>query len=107
VATTDNPKVIMLSHSSHENLTKHWKNTTVLLPETERCPCYPCHRLHYGWQHCVQNAETKAAQCASSIAPELLFNSIMNALGFTKGGYGGLVKPDGDEIDAGFARAVA
>lgn len=36
-------KVIMLSHSSHENLTKHWENTHVLTPDV---PCHPCHQLH-------------------------------------------------------------
>lgn len=101
VAMSANPKIIMLSHSSHENLTKHWKNTMVVLPDAERCPCYPCHRLHYGWEHCVQNAETKAAQCASSISPEGLFNAVMSALGFIKGGQSGLDFADRQQIDAG------
>lgn len=90
VAMSDNPKVIYLSHSSHENLTKHWVNTLVLEPDREKCPCFPCHRLHYGWQHCVQNAETQAAQCASSIPPDAVFDAIMAQLGFFKGGYSGL-----------------
>jgi hypothetical protein len=34
-------KVVLLSHSTHENLTKHWVNTEAL---TGDVPCYPCHR---------------------------------------------------------------
>jgi len=84
VALDDVAKVIYLSHSSHENLTKHWKETTVLLPEVSRCPCFPCHQLHYGWDHCVRNQETQAAQCASSVAPEVVFDAVMGRLGFFK-----------------------
>lgn len=74
------PKVIYLSHSSVENLTKHWVNTHSLTPEEARCPCYPCHRLLSGWDHCNQNKETAAAQCASSITPERVFETIIRAL---------------------------
>ena len=59
IAMDDVPKVIMLSHSSHDNLTKHWQRAAVLIPDTARAPCYPCHRLHYGWEFCVKNAETQ------------------------------------------------
>lgn len=81
VAFDPTPKVIYLSHSSEENLTKHWRNTTVLTPDTERCPCYPCHRIHESWDHCVVNEDTGVAQCASSIAPEAMFEAIMEAIG--------------------------
>jgi len=74
------PKVIMLSHSSHENLTKHWRNAAIVMPDTARCACYPCLRLHYSWQHCVRNEKTQAAQCASSLAPELIFELVMKRL---------------------------
>lgn len=84
VAFLDVPKVIYLSHSTHENLTKHWCNTAVLLPDEQRCPCYPCLRLHYGWEHCNLNEETKAAQCASSIPPEAIFEAIMHQIGLRK-----------------------
>lgn len=40
------PKVIMLSHSSRGNLTKHWVNTVNLMPKADEAPCFPCHRLH-------------------------------------------------------------
>jgi len=34
-------KVVLLSHSSPENLTKHWTNTMSVQPEA--IACYPCH----------------------------------------------------------------
>lgn len=49
VGLMDVPKVINLSHSSEENLTKHWKNTGVL---TSNSDCHPCHRMHYGKGNC-------------------------------------------------------
>lgn len=75
------PKVIYLSHSSAENLTKYWKNTTVLEPDVKDAPCFPCMRLHYNWDHCHQHPETHAALCATSIKPEALFEAIALAMG--------------------------
>ena len=46
----DTPKVILMSHSSVENLTKHWINTTSLTPKNT--PCYPCHILHRDFSFC-------------------------------------------------------
>lgn len=80
----DVPKVIYMSHSSATNLTKHWKNTTTLIPDTDKSPCYPCHRLHSTWEFCHQDDETHAALCASSIAPERVFAAIAEALGAQK-----------------------
>lgn len=78
------PKVIYLSHSSHENLTKHWKKTVVLEPEASKCPCFPCHRMQYDWSGCHKVEETGAALCASSIKPETVFEAITFALGLKK-----------------------
>lgn len=76
VSFLDIPKVIYLSHSSEVNLTRDWKNTKVLKPETSACPCYPCHQLHYGFDFCTKVETTGAALCASSIAPEDVFKAI-------------------------------
>ena len=43
VAFEDNAKVVFLSHSSKENLTKHWVNTFSAIPKDT--PCYPCHQM--------------------------------------------------------------
>lgn len=81
VAFEDMAKVIYLSHSSEENLTKHWKNTRTLTPPASACPCFPCHKLHYTWEFCKKVEETQAALCASSITPEELFKAIVLSIG--------------------------
>lgn len=73
VAYEPNAKVVFLSHSSHENLTKHWLNTTVL---TGVASCYPCHQLHYGNQFCPTHEETGAAMCQVTIDPDHVFEAI-------------------------------
>lgn len=42
-------KLLFLSHSSVNNLSKHWTNTTVVTPFSQ---CYPCHQLHYMVDSC-------------------------------------------------------
>jgi len=70
-------KVVMLSHSSHENLTKHWINTTALT--AQGAPCYPCHRLHYGWEYCHEDKDTGTALCQVTISPRMAFDAISQA----------------------------
>lgn len=82
VCMEDVRKVIYLSHSSPENLTKHWKNTIVLTPDTSKSPCYPCHRMIYGWESCNQDKTTNAALCASSIPQEAVFDAVMRSIGY-------------------------
>lgn len=76
-----NPKVIYMSHSTPENLTRHWINTTTLVPDVEKVPCFSCHRLHTTWEHCYKDEQTGAALCASNIKPETVFKAIAEALG--------------------------
>ncbi len=71
-------KVIMLSHSSQENLTKHWRNTTAMVPP-KRVACYPCHRLHYGREFCHIDEETHASKCQAAIDPKDVFEAIGRA----------------------------
>lgn len=74
VAFEDNRKVVLLSHSSHENLTKHWTNTYSLAPQG--LACYPCHRLHYTREFCPEDAETGAAMCQRLIHPGDVFGAL-------------------------------
>jgi ADP-heptose:LPS heptosyltransferase/predicted SAM-dependent methyltransferase len=53
----DTPKVLMLSHSSKENLSKYWQNTVNITPEPE-CECHPCHKLVYVLEECPQKPIT-------------------------------------------------
>lgn len=70
-------KVVILSHSTEENLTKYWVNTTAIVPPENLVPCYPCHRLHYGREYCTEDGETGAALCASMIRPQQVFEACM------------------------------
>jgi ADP-heptose:LPS heptosyltransferase len=67
------PKVLMLSHSSKENIGGSWINTSVVEPTTD---CHPCHQLHYGFNTCNRDEETGTARCAASIDPETIHNII-------------------------------
>ena len=62
-------KVVMLSHSSHENLTRDWENTAALRPQV---PCHPCHRLHYTAKFCPRVPGGFAACAASFDVPTIL-----------------------------------
>jgi len=74
----DVPKALMLSHSSRENLPKHWKATTVLEPKN--VPCFPCHRMHYGWDNCKKDEETHAAMCQARITPDQVWAALCEVL---------------------------
>lgn len=76
VAFADNAKVVMLSHSSDDNLTWHWWNARVLTPDTALAPCYPCHRLHFGARYCHQDDTTGAALCAQHIDPANVYEAL-------------------------------
>jgi len=67
------PKIIFLSHSSEENLTKHWKNVTPLHPED--CRCHPCHKLIYV-DTCPSGKVGGRPKCAENIKPETVFKAI-------------------------------
>lgn len=73
VAMEPMPKFVMLSHSSVENLTKHWVNTTSFEPKTS---CYPCHMMHYSFEHCKQDQETGCAQCQADITPDEVYSAL-------------------------------
>ena len=60
------PKVVFLSHSSHENLTRDWVNVHPFAPDSAVADCYPCHMLHYGWDTCRKH-ESGTALCQTTI----------------------------------------
>jgi len=93
-------KVVLLSHSSPENLTKHWINVTPLFPDMADVDCYPCHKLHYDWstcnpftfteQWCSKNGVTtvggllepgvKVAKCSAYVFPDMIYQAITGHL---------------------------
>lgn len=73
-------KVVMLSHSSHENLTKHWTRTTSISAPEDRsvklCHQLACHQLHYSRDYCPEHEQTGAAMCQAAITPDRVFDAI-------------------------------
>ena len=82
----DGHKIVNLSHSSEEMLTKHWRNVTVLQqPKGVGCPKSPCRQLHGAsgfspWHDCPQHEETGAALCQWHITPEMMWEAVVAAL---------------------------
>ena len=71
------PKIIMVSHASVENITKHWINATTLHADPDAVPCWPCHRLHSTIETCVPfKPGTEVAACMADISVETLMDNI-------------------------------
>lgn len=69
-AAFDTPKIVMLSHSSPENLTKYWKNAVALHADPEAAPCWPCHKLTYVKEECEYIAQmSQTAACIANVRP--------------------------------------
>ncbi len=83
VSMDEMPKIVFLSHSSHENLTRDWVNTFALF--STKTPCFPCRKMIYNWDQCVQNKDEGkywegTAQCQVDIPPEACWMAIGKAL---------------------------
>lgn len=89
----DVPKIVFMSHSSPEALTKYWKNCYALEPDTTLAPCYPCNQLHYTFDSCpivditapndqgIEEAFTRGPACAmGAISGELVIRTLEKAL---------------------------
>ena len=74
------PKIALLSHSSPENIVKHWKNTVAPAIDTEKAPCWPCHRLHDDITNCRANKDKNGAACISSISAETIVSEASRLL---------------------------
>jgi len=74
-------KIVTLSHSSVENLTRDWINCVSLEPKTS---CYPCHQMHYNFDHCLRDEETGVSQCQADIGPDEMYNAIALKLSLRK-----------------------
>ena len=79
VAMEAMPKVVMLSHSSHENLTRDWSNTAAL---ESNVACSPCHRIHNAAAvMCGRDTVTGAAACMASYSADYVAGLVFKALG--------------------------
>lgn len=78
------PKAVFLSHSTVENLTRDWVNTTSLWAENVKCKgrgdneAPACHMLHYDWNYCTRH-ESGTAQCQQEISADKVLDSIDRA----------------------------
>ena len=79
VAMESMSKVMLVSHASVENVTKHWVNTVTLHADPERVPCWPCHRLHDDPSTCVPGPNKEGAACMADISVQSIFDSVANA----------------------------
>jgi ADP-heptose:LPS heptosyltransferase len=75
----DTPKIIFLSHSSEENLTKYWENVHPIHPGLLKC--HPCHKLIYTNDQCVVEPGIHAPLCTTRIPWKQVANEIMTIYG--------------------------
>lgn len=71
-------KVVTLSHSSEENLTKHWKNCVALTPKNTAC--YPCHQMHYSSEFCPRDEKEGVAKCQADISVDAMWEAMKSHL---------------------------
>jgi hypothetical protein len=76
VAFEPNKKVMLASHASVENISKHWVNAVSLHADPERVPCWPCHQLHDSMVTCTWNREKTAAACISDIGTQVIVQAV-------------------------------
>ena len=78
VALETMPKVVLLSHSSNENLTRDWTNTAALEAPVA---CHPCHRIHnVGGAMCAKDTTSGASACMASYGADLVADLVLKAL---------------------------
>jgi hypothetical protein len=79
VAMENMLKVILLSHSSNENLTKHWRNTAALEPAGVAChPCHRVHGAHLGF--CSKDKTTGASACMATSTADTVADFVLDQL---------------------------
>lgn len=72
-------KVVTLSHSSVENLTRDWVNTASIEPA--QLACHPCHRVHGAdFAFCARDTVTHASACQAMARPEPIAELIVDYL---------------------------
>jgi ADP-heptose:LPS heptosyltransferase/predicted SAM-dependent methyltransferase len=78
-ANEEVPKILFLSHSTKENLSRDWVNTTSLYGKGTKCKgrgddeAPACHQMHYGFEHCTKDEESGTSQCQKDISVEEVF----------------------------------
>jgi ADP-heptose:LPS heptosyltransferase/predicted SAM-dependent methyltransferase len=79
-------KVLFLSHSTHENLSRDWVNCAAIASPNTHCPgrganeAPACHQLHYTWESCKQDPLTGTAQCQADIDGAAAYSLVRAAI---------------------------
>jgi hypothetical protein len=69
-------KIVLLTHSSEENLTRDWPNTEAIRMLPECAGTTGCHLLHYDWSHCNRDEATNSAKCQAMISADMVLEKI-------------------------------
>lgn len=70
----DTPKLVLLSHSTCNNLCKYWNNHFCVHADVD---CYPCHQLHYSSKTCsCTDKVLKTPVCMTELNPDVVYNEI-------------------------------
>jgi ADP-heptose:LPS heptosyltransferase len=85
----DAAKIVTLSHSSEEMLTKHWKNAIALnQPAGVGCIKHPCRQLHGAsgtspWMECPahEDDQMKVALCQYHVTADMMWGAVRQVLG--------------------------
>ena len=70
-------KILFLSHSSKNQLSRDWVNCASM---TGDAPCYPCLKLIFNWSQCVKDEEAGAALCQSKISADTVWAEVEKVL---------------------------
>jgi len=69
-------KVVLMTHSSKENLTRDWPNTDTIRTYPPCAGKTGCHLLHYDWSHCNMDVATGSAKCQAMITVDMVLEKI-------------------------------
>ena len=80
------PKVIFLSHSTVENLSRDWVNTSSLWAPWTECPgrgkneVAACHKMLPSFEGCRRHETLGCAQCCAEILPEWVWDVVQKCM---------------------------
>lgn len=80
------PKIVFLSHSTKNNLTRDWTNTLALSATHVHCPgrgndeAPACHMLHFTFEHCKKGEAKGVSECMEKIHPAMAWDAIQTAI---------------------------
>lgn len=87
------PKILLLTHSTVENLSRDWVNTTSMWAPATWCPgrgkneAPACHMMHSKFEPgCRKNEEYGVAQCTVEINPAWVWDHLQRAMTLGEGG---------------------